>query len=86
MGKHKRVRISRQSSTIRSSVDRQFSPSKQTDGTTGSSLADSDGGDTDESGPQATPAKRPRTSGTGASTVRENLDNIPGKCCCAQYY
>ena len=68
MGQRKRGHT-RQPSIIHSSVDRQFSPSKQTDGMVDiSSQGDSDGGDTDESGwPVSPSAKRPRTCSTSTA-------------------
>jgi hypothetical protein len=67
---------------IRSSVDRQFSPSKQTDDS-GSQADSDDGSDTDETQAQAglsLSGKRPRTS---TASQRKSLNNTPGKCSCA---
>ena len=84
MGQRKRAHT-RQPSIIRSSIDWQFSPSKQTLTDNPSSLPDSD---SDSSGLPVSPrpsAKRPRrcsnTSTASASeNQRKNLDDAPGRC------
>ena len=73
-------------SIICSSVDRQFSPSKQTDNiqVDTSSQEDSESGDTDETHGLSPSAKRPRTcvTSTAAENQGQNLNNTPGKCSC----
>ena len=84
MGRRKRTQTRQSSVMIRSSIDRQFSPtgSNQTQAGDTNSHENSDGGDTDESGPPASPpAKRPRTGTCSTSTTAS--EGTPGKCSCA---